>query len=1465
MSTETAVRHRPAHAHNPGIPHEAYHERGRLKIVIAGLDQNVRAQAVEAANAALNEQTTQRGFKGFLKRVWHGSIAREHYLGKYRREATREIEESGNLLHHQGVVDDETKTQVTMRFAHEYDAVLHRQAGEHRTLVLDTNEDGTPNEQGTALKEHIFDLIERYSRGEFASDTDFEEEKRRMMTAMVQQGLAQDHIGRGMLYADNLLQIAQNVNAMAAQRRLAGENDSVREILRNADLVMGEARTGARTEIKESRVERITSRLTTLPWVNESTVASAVTIAYSAAGWATRSAAGALSTAILAPGAAAGVWAGLRERRALNEERTQHARDMAQGKFEGQELTGRRAKLEQTRYETKSALDLRSQLGILYDDEGVLRLDPTDRDRFQEALAMISEVEARIHMSDRDRIDLISYSNVESVERERFDLDLSLAKAKVDLRHFIEDASDDELQALLGGNVTPEMMARIRAADTDSLDFVMNPPLEGVTGLLQGQMAEFDQEVTAKDRVFRKLRRREVTKAVLVGTVIGMTIGTAVQEGMAVAIDDRQGVIESGLGWDNDASSQTMVESLRQDGLGIGRSDWEDFSEFVRDPMAYNNNEVTTVSSIDGETIQLVADTSSIKLPDGFTMEQHGQEFIVKGPNGFQVDHLALTKDGTLTAPSIDALNRNGLHLLENHDLVSNETQVEDKVTAKEFLKNHDDLATKVTRDFWYDNDTSMYWENGVHKGADYNELGLWNPEYEKGGNISISTNLSNKGSWHGNNRAHWQRLATEGKLQIALSLTQGTQSEVFFVPIDADGKAVIGKDSPLYSLFGERGGHPDFNGRYTEIVEVHDVDKDGVTHIRPIATDIGPGHKNFTDFVSTTETRLVSDYALEYTGPPDDVLIPPIIPLRARRGLEQPRQPFNNPNYLSSYFDIDPATRQEYLDRMSPRLREGSNPDVELDEREEAEWYWNNQTPEHQAIVTSLAEQITAMHPTTEIVVAMPVAGHQEGDNIYRTLSAYLDQSLDRERFELVLYVNHPVTDPSGRPTSAQQTLDEITRFQRDHPDFPVQVMYERLERSDATIGNIRKRLNDAIIKRSLDRTETPGQDLIVVSNDADTIQMSNIYLENFINKYRANPNVDAMLGQLDWDNDAFIRYPELHVATRLFLYHDIIERRAGGNIGSSGANFSMKMKNYAAVGGYASNSRVGEDVELGRALKAARHGGTREAVGYAGNAASRLETSARRAAYVYETFNDAPYNQWSYSFSADDDAVRAFTVSGPAPDLSDPRVRTEIISRTESLINRTLPSLRTGQGGSLATGISAKEREFIERTLHFCGLQFEWRDNKSIHITDASAMLQGIAAFAERHKRKQTERPSPETTGPMAARRTPEEAIRDLGGIFSPGRNKLGTIDANFVVEGGGEQIKGKLSYEGYNEATKEHWFTPVNDDGSPRHDGTPKFAMEQEELLRLIRTGAIRAAAPIRTASALRTRPRRAGARV
>ncbi len=299
------------------------------------------------------------------------------------------------------------------------------------------------------------------------------------------------------------------------------------------------------------------------------------------------------------------------------------------------------------------------------------------------------------------------------------------------------------------------------------------------------------------------------------------------------------------------------------------------------------------------------------------------------------------------------------------------------------------------------------------------------------------------------------------------------------------------------------------------------------------------------------------------------------------------------------------------------------NDPNATLDPQRELLAYFDKQSPEYVGMVKNLAEQIPeAMDSTVRAVVCIPVAGHEEGKHIYQTLENYSYQTASNDQYELLLFVNHP------EGTTQDETLVEIGRFKIDYPEMPIRVIYKEIPKADAKMAYIRKVLTDVALYRHLQRGQQ-DQDLILISNDADLKGVAPEYVANFITKFDNNPQMDVLVGQIDWDPESYIEYPGIHAGTRLFQYLNLqIFHSRPGDTPSSGANTAFKGSIYAGVGGYQLNDQQGaEDVILGQAIRAGRGGS--KTLGYAGSRVSRIYTSSRRAIDVWKK-GLAPIQQW-------------------------------------------------------------------------------------------------------------------------------------------------------------------------------------------------------------------------------------------
>jgi len=268
--------------------------------------------------------------------------------------------------------------------------------------------------------------------------------------------------------------------------------------------------------------------------------------------------------------------------------------------------------------------------------------------------------------------------------------------------------------------------------------------------------------------------------------------------------------------------------------------------------------------------------------------------------------------------------------------------------------------------------------------------------------------------------------------------------------------------------------------------------------------------------------------------------------------------------------------------------------------------------------------------------------------------------------------------------------------------------------------------------------RQQERGKDapeLTIVSNDADNKGVSPEYIENFIEKFESNKDVDSYLGQLDFDPDSYIRKPLLHIGIRFYQYLDVQARSKKNHMHTPGANFAMRAKSYASVGGYA-NDVIAEDLVLGSRLALARKGAVNKtATAYGGTRTSRLYTSSRRAEAGLKE-GKAPIEMWDSGFNATDNSVRKvnWDETKAQVDFDNPEQVREFSVQLQDVINRSIKRL-SGWGNH--TGDT-----HVKRALSWLGIKYKIINDTEIEITDISKLVEKLKVYknigGELHKRK-------------------------------------------------------------------------------------------------------------------------------
>ncbi len=397
-------------------------------------------------------------------------------------------------------------------------------------------------------------------------------------------------------------------------------------------------------------------------------------------------------------------------------------------------------------------------------------------------------------------------------------------------------------------------------------------------------------------------------------------------------------------------------------------------------------------------------------------------------------------------------------------------------------------------------------------------------------------------------------------------------------------------------------------------------------------------------------------------------------------------------------------------------------DPKAKLDHYREIDGYFSRQEKGYMKEVERFSKEAGEMDPNCELSVCIPVAGHQEGANIYRTLEGFKNQTAPKEKFEVVLMVNHPDVDPSGRAVKPDQTMNEIARFQKDNPDMRIRVIYKVFPLAEAKIGTIRKLANDVAMYRHHARGEG-AKDLILVSNDADMKGVSPEYVGSMLKDFAAKPNVDAIRGELDWDLEAYANNPMVHIGTRLFQYLGIYGRSRSGGMTSSGANFAYRSSIYSAVGGHA-RMGGGEDVLIGQMIVSAR--GTKDALAHGASSSTRNFSSARRSEAAVAK-GVSPVEQWVAGFGAFD-SVRTYELKpGEKINYEDPTVVAKFKVDLENVLNRTVDVYESGDR-------LGKGSKMYRKCIGLLGIEYKVEKlggKEKVVVTNMDRLVNGLKVY--------------------------------------------------------------------------------------------------------------------------------------
>jgi hypothetical protein len=1161
-------------------------EKSKRKLGVVDTDLMEKRARDIASERMTADKANLKGVSGFFKKIWKHNWGAEYYRSKETDKIKKELMGAGSAFSEtdtSGAIDKRIKESILKRFLEDGVELIHTDAGEWKDTVS--------IEKRTQAEAAIQDAIKRYAStpDQAQAELDFKAERDRIYSGLFAE---KDGSFNPLNMADNVFEFAKEIRAQVEHGKALSELDL------DFELTVGEAKSGVRTEAHYNWIEKKTQQLSST-WVgrffNETTIAAGV----SAAMILTKIGTGKGSRAVmgLAGGVVvAGLVSGVRESQAMERDRTEHARSMASGRAFNPTSAPRRKELQEAMYEMINAKTSTEDLhNLLYENVGGVEkeraLTAGDVDQI---LSRLSHIDSRIALSDKGKVDLISYNDEALVEVERTELDFERANAK----KILKDA------------------------------FVKNPTLGNFDTRLQTLISARENEIKngtggmeERDDTFKKIKRKHVVRAMATGAITGLTFGLVAQEGASL-INGQDGLVE-GMRGTGEGKALTSLEWAREKIMGVFGSEQLAGAQGVETVLP--GKEVVSAALVGGVAHDVHNTVNSfITLPKGYELNPSGSHagvYSVFHDGKSVVSNIEIDpKTGGLTQGSFAELDKAGFHINSSANNVTSSITSEvggtKSVNVQDFANEHSEKLAKIKRLGWADNGTVR---------PDKNELKLWDP-VEKNGHYEYTVKMNSGGSTFNGQHIDPVKLASEGKLKALFSLSHDTQGHPVEVPIKYEGGKMTfdidPKDPILGQLFHKApNGELICDARYVE-VGAEMGSKNGIKEFVMCATEEGKGVHSINTVTSPKiddfiQANVKTDIVMPTQAPNmPDVYMPPIIPLLPRTPLEptEGKKPIISPYYGYGGFGRNKEEIERWDKNKSANL--DKDPKAKLNQEEEVQLYFDKQkeNPEFgEDYLKKLDDRVESsklnsiLTKETKVVVCIAVHGVSESENIYKTLQLYSKQGGDAlKKSAFVLNINW--REFENKSESIKKTIAEVERARKDFPQlkiafFTQEIPAELMLRKNNRIHSFfMKNLNDTAL-RGIQKNNLKD-DIYLISNDADCRGMSSKYLEEVIKTTESEPEKDGFLGKIEWGTEEYKKYPGYHVSMRVMQYLDAVRRNRKlakeRYVTSSGANFICKTSTFAAVGGYEPYIGAGADVDLGRKIQYARLAKTSDSESY-------------------------------------------------------------------------------------------------------------------------------------------------------------------------------------------------------------------------------------------------------------------------
>ena len=820
-------------------------DQTREEVMISALDKVKQKGAVinakeladnEARKGADANREVEKGKMSWIKKLWKHTFFDDVYRQKEINKVREDIKNTGDIYagrkdNTDAAAHENTMKAITDRFTSDYEGTLSD--GEEKKMLDDKDPDTLK------AKTDLKNLLNNYAM-EIIDEETFRSGKDTIIKSLKNEDLLKGADN----YADNLFEIAQNA-------RLALQHGAtLKDLDYDLDIVIGKAKSSIKTEAHFNMIDKAVDWTKKSPvgkFISPAVLSTSIALAYSLTVGLSKKIMRSKAAAVLSLGgsvAVSALFAGANESYMVARERANNDVKFVEG-GKTEEGDKRREQLDRYKYTMESSNVLAQNLrDLMYDKDkdGKDVLKDIKQEDVDKIIASLSEIDARKSLNASNKIDLISYSGIGAVEKESTDLTILTARAKAELTKKLEAG----LKAGVGEKEFESLLAQQTQVVRDSL-------LGGEKG------------ITARDKAFSKYKAGRIAKKMAATAIGGLIIGGTIQEIMAVANPNVQGLAEGMFHHDVHATVQTPFESIRG---------------FISGNPSHMGMGHAITAVFNGHNINIPEGTSLVNNADG-TFD------LLRGGNVVSSHFLpTFNASGELDAASISRLGQDGIMVSTTHQIIDSTKEVTG--SAKDWMHNHPGETIKVRHDAFMDQNSPMV-PDPAHPGhligADGNEpLTQWGGIHgtginAKGDAVMNISHMTSDASYHGNISVNVPEEVAKGNV-IAIIYPNGG-GEGIPVPVGTNGEVIFDHNNPIMQqIFRlDAKGHMVSHAKVIEFVQKMGVDAKGFEHVRSLSAVVGEGMDKIKDIIPSHE-----DVAINGLSPTMDVENPLFVTAVARR-----------------------------------------------------------------------------------------------------------------------------------------------------------------------------------------------------------------------------------------------------------------------------------------------------------------------------------------------------------------------------------------------------------------------------------------------------------------------------------------------------------------------------------------------------------------------------------------------------